>query len=113
MDQHNDLIYIKHVNDAIGKLNKYVGNLDEKSFIEDGLLQDGVIRQLEIIGEAFRKISLEFRAKYQEVLWEDIIGMRSKLIHDYFGVDLKRVWLAVKQDIPVLEKQMEKILDEN
>jgi len=62
-----------------------------------------VIRQLEITGEAIKQLSRELRVQYAHVPWQDIAGMRDKLIHDYFGVDLETVWLTTKEDIPVLK----------
>ncbi len=73
-------------------------------------MQDGVIRQLEIIGEATKQISSGTRKKHQNIPWKDMAGMRDKLIHDYFGVDVEQVWLTAKSDIPTLAIEIEEVL---
>ena len=82
----------------------------EAAFLGNNLIQDGVIRQLEIVGEAVRHISAEIRNQYPAVAWKEIAGMRDKLIHDYFGVDLEIVWQTAKGDLPPLKQQIQTIL---
>jgi len=76
------------------------------------LLQDGVIRQLEIIGEATKRLSKSLRQQYAEVPWQDIAGMRDKLIHDYFGVDVDTVWLTATEDVLGLREKIKEILSD-
>ena len=73
-------------------------------------LQDGVIRQIEIIDEAIKRVSKDLHLSYPEIPWEDIAEMMGKLIHDYFGVDIDTVWLTAKEDIPILRNQAVKNL---
>ena len=106
----DELLYLRHILDAINTIEEYLQGVDEKQFNSTRLLQDGVIRQIEIVGEAVRHISKDIRKTYSEVPWQDVAGMRDKLIHDYFGVDLEKVWLTAQEDLPVLKKQVMGIL---
>lgn len=110
--KRDESVYLRHVLDAIIKIEEYIKSIDEVAFNENTLVQDGVIRQLEIIGKAVRHFSSEFRQMHNQLPWQDIAGMRDKLIHDYFGVDLDTVWLTVKEDIPFLKSGVLKILEE-
>ena len=108
--KRDDTIYLQHILDAIAKIQIYLLEVDEASFFTDSLVQDGVIRQIEVMGEATKRLSGEVRAQYADVPWDDIAGMRDKLIHDYFGVDLDKVWLTAIEDLPLLQEEAAAIL---
>ena len=76
------------------------------------MIQDGVIRQLEIVGEAAKHVSSDTRDRYPNIPWQRMAGMRDKLIHGYFGVDVEKVWLTATSDLPLLQIEIQKILAE-
>lgn len=108
--KHDDTVYLQHVLDAIAKIETYLKDIDRAVFQKQSLVQDGVIRQLEIIGEAVKRLSPTTRALAPRTPWQAIAGMRDKLIHDYFGVDLEQVWLTATTDAPQLAKVVTTIL---
>lgn len=105
------LEYLKHILDEIKYLEANSKGLNFKDFLEDDTKTRAFIRSLEIIGEASKKLSIEFKKKYKEVEWKSVSGMRDKLIHDYFGIDYELVWDVVINKIPVLKKQIKEILE--
>ncbi len=109
--KNDESVYLQHIPDAVFKIESYIKGSNEEAFYKNTLIQDGVIRQIEIIGEAVKRLSSDLKDAHSHIPWQDIAGMRDKLIHDYFGVDVETVWLTVKNDIPVLKSQIKKILD--
>jgi uncharacterized protein with HEPN domain len=106
----DEMLYLRHVLDAMDTVKEYLQGVNEEKFKNTRLIQDGVIRQIEIIGEAVRHVSKDIRKTYPEIPWQDVAGMRDKLIHGYFGVDIEKVWDTAQDDLPILRKQVEKIL---
>ena len=107
---HADVVYLRHILDAIVRIEEYIQGISEEEFYRNYLIQDGVIRQLEIIGEATKQISQNTRKDHNQIPWKDMAGMRDKLIHGYFGVDVEQVWLTAKSDIPFLQTEIEIVL---
>lgn len=103
----HDELYVAHILDAIAAIERYLDGVSYDAFLDSRLLQDGVIRELEIIGEASKQLADAFRERFLHIPWADITGMRDKLIHEYFGVDLELVWKTVKDDLPVLKDALQ------
>jgi len=94
------------------KIENYTSTISYEEFLQDEKTKDAVVRNLEIIGEAANQIPKEIQIKYREIPWPQIIGLRNRLIHGYFVVDYDIVWSIVKDELPGLKVQLEKILKE-
>ena len=94
-------IYLRHIRDAIARIEKYTVQ-GGKTFFEDSMVQDAVIRNLEVIGEAVRNLPPDLRRRHPEIPWRSITALRNVLIHEYFGVGLEIVWRVVQRRIPAL-----------
>ncbi len=105
----SDKIYLIHVLECINKIEDYT-KAGKKAFMQTSLLQDAVIRNLEVIGEAVKKLSPGFRESHSKIPWRQIAGIRDVLIHDYMGVDIDMVWEVVVKDLPVLKDSINKIM---
>jgi len=104
------LDYVEDIIQAMDDSLKFVKGMKYDDFAKDRKSIYAVIRAIEIIGEAAKKIPDEIKRDYPQIPWKEMAGMRDKLIHEYSGVDLKRVWDTVKKDIPNLKSLFEKIL---
>jgi uncharacterized protein with HEPN domain len=104
----DERVYLLHALDAIDAIVSYTTD-GRDAFFADGKTQDAVIRNIEVLGQAVKGISDETRALEPAVPWRQIAGMRDKLIHDYFGVDLNLVWDVVERELPVLRPQLEEL----
>ncbi len=112
MSVKSDVPYIKHILDSINAISDFSKGIDKKELVKNRMKQSAIVREIEIIGEAAKNVSESAKNKYNEVKWKEIAGTRDKMIHHYFGVDLGIVLAIVKKDLPVLKKQMLKILEE-
>ncbi|MGH8699081.1 MAG: HepT-like ribonuclease domain-containing protein [Burkholderiales bacterium] len=96
--------------EAIERIRRYVGRKRRVGFLGNPLLQDAVIRNIEIVGEAAGRVSPEFAARHPEIPWREIVGMRHRLIHGYLKVNLATVWEVVERDLPALEPGLRALL---
>lgn len=105
----SDLVYLRHILDAIQKIESYV-SVGHETFMSTSHWQDAVIRQLEIIGEAAKRLSPDLRSRYPQIPWKRIAGLRDVLIHDYLGVDISLVWRITQTYLPELKHQIDAML---
>ena len=103
-------VYLAHIRDAISLIHEYTEE-GERAFFQDRKTQDAVIRNLEIVGEAVKQLPEQLTSRHPSVPWKDVAGMRDRLIHHYFGVDLKMVWRVVECRLGELEMVVGKELD--
>lgn len=103
--------YLRHINDECSYILS-VSNLTYYEFLDDETLKRAVVRSLEIIGEATKKLPEDFRQKHTNVNWKNMAGMRDKLIHDYIGIDYAIVWDVMQNKIPELSKGIKNIVAE-
>ena len=103
-------IYVGDIIENMERAEKFVERMDYEGFAKDEKTHFAVIRCIEIMGEAAKHIPESIRQKYPEIPWKDIAGMRDKVIHLYFGVNLERVWLVVKEDIPEIKPHIRGVL---
>ena len=104
--------YLDDILDSILKIEQFTEEMDFIQFEDDAKTSYAVIRAFEIIGEATKEISNEVKDKYTDLPWKEMAGMRDKLIHAYFGVNLEVVWKTIQQDIPLLQTLIQKVINE-
>jgi len=105
------LVFLEHILESIRNVEIFSKNLSKGNFIKSRLKQSAIIRELEIIGEAVANLSNDFRDKYPNVMWKKIVGFRDKMIHNYFGVNLERVWNVIEYELPKLKKDVQEVLE--
>ncbi len=105
--------FLKHIADECNYLLSIRTNLTKDEFLDDETLKRAVVRSLEIIGEATKKIPADFKVKWNTIQWKNMAGMRDRLIHDYMGVNYSIVWDVFKNKIPELTHQIQEVLEHN
>ena len=103
-------LYLDDILEAAKKIKKYTEGLSIEQLKKNTLVLDGVVRNLEVIGEAAKNIPIQIREKHPEVEWRKIAGLRDVLAHEYFRIDLEVVWDIIKRNLPALERKIIAIL---
>ena len=101
----DNAVYIEHMQDSISRIDEYVES--KALFYDSRLVQDAVIRNLQVMAESSQRLSNEIKSQYPDIPWDDISGFRNILVHDYLGIDLDVIWSVVEQELPRLEKMLE------
>ncbi len=104
--------FLGHILESISYIEKDTKGYTKEKFASSRKTKDTVIRNLEIIGEAAKNLPEELRAKYPDIPWKKIAGLRDVLIHMYFGVDVDNIWNVVKEDLPILKENIKKMLQQ-
>ncbi len=104
-----DRVYLEHIRDAIADILSYT-NSGRDAFVSDRMRQDATLRKLEVIGQAVKNLSDGCKAHQPEIPWKQIAGLRDKVIHDYFGVNLEIVWGVVERELPKLQRAINELL---
>ncbi len=104
-------IFIQDVLSAIDSINLFIEGMSFELFRDDDKTTSAVIRKFEIIGEAIKHIPNDIREQYPEIPWKDIVGMRDRLIHGYFGIDYKIVWDTINVDLKILKTNLSKVIE--
>ena len=110
MIERDETVYVRHILDAIDRIGRYIRGVTEDAFFADSMLQDAVVRQLEILGEAAGRISLATCRRAPSIPWAEVRGMRHRLIHGYFEVDTAMVWDVATLDLVELAPKVEDLL---
>lgn len=106
------LEYLRHIQDECLFILSVIGpDTDKEELLTNEILKRAIVRSLEIIGEATKKIPVDFKLKWNSINWKNIAGMRDRLIHDYMGVNYSIVWDVAKNKIPELSLQIQNIID--
>ena len=101
--------YLGDILDAVDKVEQFTRGMDFEQFVSDARTNFAVIRALEVIGEAAKNIPAVIRERYPDIPWREMARIRDKLIHDYFGVDLRVVWRTAHEDVPPLRAQIARV----
>lgn len=104
--------YLKDIFNSIEEVEGFTAGMSYNEFLEDKKTVNAVIRSLEVLGEAAKKIPERIKTKHPQIPWKRMTGMRDKLIHEYFGVDLEKVWLVVKEELPPIKPFIRQLKDE-
>jgi uncharacterized protein with HEPN domain len=95
--------------EAIEKIERYVSGLNHDNFVKDEKTVDSVVRNLEIIGEAANRLPDSFKTQHSEIEWRKIIGLRNRVVHEYFNIDVEIVWEIIEKDLPIFKSKLSPI----
>ena len=105
----DDRVYLEHIREALEDIATYT-SAGRAAFFAERMRQDATLRKLEVIGQAVKNLSEDSKSKQPHIPWKQIAGMRDKVIHEYFGVNLEIVWAAVEKDLPQLVRAVHELL---
>ncbi len=98
----DDRLYLVHISECITRIEEYTDGKEQKDFLDSYLIQDAVLRNLQVLAESTQRLSPEIKNAHPDIPWRQIAGFRDILVHDYLGINLKQIWLLVEKDLPDL-----------
>jgi uncharacterized protein with HEPN domain len=107
----DDRVYLQHIRDALDDIGNY-SDAGREAFLAERMRQDATLRKLPVIGQAVKNLSDTVKSRQPQVPWKQIAGLRDKVIHDYFGVNLDIVWAVMEKDLPQLRRAVDDLLSE-
>jgi uncharacterized protein with HEPN domain len=110
MSRRDSDLLLEDIETAVERIERYVAGLTKASFLADDKTVDAVVRNLEIVGEATRRLDEDFRRRNPVLPWAQIAGLRNRIVHDYFGLDLEIIWQVISHDVPKLRAEVKKLL---
>ena len=111
MSKRNPQLLLEDMLLSMEKISTYIGMMDKDAFLKDARTVDAVVRNLEIIGEAASRIPDDFKGTHPEIPWRKVVGLRNRVVHEYFGVDLEIVWSVISNDLPPLKAGLRLIVN--
>ena len=106
----DDRLFLIHIHECIEHIDSYIAGKDKQEFLDTTLVQDAVLRNLQVLAESTQRLSEAAKESAGEVDWFKIAGFRNVLVHDYLGIDIEQVWNILEKDLPELKRQVEKLL---
>lgn len=110
MSKRSDIDYLTDIRESIERIETYIGTMSYEGFLKDEKSQDAIVRNIEILGEAAKNISMDFKNRYPQIPWKELAGARNRLIHQYFGVNYDIVWDIIKNNLPLVAQEIDKTL---
>jgi uncharacterized protein with HEPN domain len=107
----DDRLYLIHIKECIERIESYVAEKDKRQFLDSTLIQDAIIRNLQVLAESTQRLSDGAKESQSRVDWFKIAGFRNILVHDYLGIEIERVWNILEKDLPVLKESVQSMLE--
>ena len=102
-------MYLEHILDCINQVEKCIA-YKKKKFVEDRILQDAIVRNLQVMAESTQKLSKSLKLNATDITWHSLSGLRNVLVHDYLGIDMDEIYQTIKSDLPKLKKRVKEML---
>ena len=103
----SDILYTIHIRECIDRIQDYTAGIDQEQFMASSLIQDAVLRNLQVLAESTQRLSDEFKSRHPEIEWHKISGLRNILVHDYLGIDVETVWTIISEQLTALRNVVE------